>query len=76
MIEENVLGVCEVVALSEADYDDVISHLSSTGIVGGATYDALILHAATKVEVERIATLNEGDFRRVHPALAGKVVAP
>lgn len=76
LIEQNVLTNCEIVALSGADYANVISHLASTGIVGGATYDALILHAATKVEVDRIATLNEGDLRRVYPALSSKVVAP
>ncbi|MGH3085926.1 MAG: hypothetical protein ACRDSJ_01245 [Rubrobacteraceae bacterium] len=76
MIERNVLATCEIVALSAADYADVISHLASTGILGGTTYDALILHTATKVEVDRIATLNERDFRRVYPALADKIVAP
>jgi hypothetical protein len=75
-IEANILGVCEVVSLSDADYAGVISHLASLGVTGGPTYDALILHAATKVEVDRITTLNEGDFRRVYPAVADKVVAP
>lgn len=76
LIERNVLAVCEVVSLSETDYAEVVSHLASTGIHGGATYDALILHTATKVEVEKIITLNEKDFRRVYPSLSDKIAAP
>lgn len=76
LIEQNVLAACEVVSLSDVDYANVIAHLASTGVLGGATYDALILHAATKVEVERIVTLNERDFRRIYPTLSDKVVAP
>jgi len=76
LIERNVLDTCQIVPLSDADYADVISHLASTGVAGGATYDALILHAATKVEVEEIVTLNERDFRRVYPALSDKISAP
>lgn len=76
LIERNVLSVCEVVPLSEMDYADVVSHLASTGIRGGATYDALILHTATKMEIEKIMTLNERDFRRVYPSLSDKIAAP
>jgi predicted nucleic acid-binding protein len=76
LIEENVLESCEVVALSDRDYADLLVHLASVGIVGGTTYDALILHAATKVEIDRIVTLNERHFRQAYPALIDKLVAP
>ncbi len=54
----------------------MLVHLASVGIVGGTTYDALILHAATKVEIDRIVTLNERHFRQAYPALIDKLVAP
>lgn len=76
LIEQNVLENCEVVSLSEKDYADLIVHLASTGITGGMTYDALILHAATKVEVDRIITLNEKHFRKAHPTITDKLTAP
>lgn len=76
MIEQNILGTCEVVPLSGTDYADVVSHLASMGIRGGATYDALILHTAAKVEIEKVMTLNERDFRRVYPSLSDKIAAP
>lgn len=76
LIRRNVLTVFEVVSLSDADYAAVIDHLSDLGIVGGATYDALILYAALKANVDQVATLNEKDFRRVYPQFAGKIVSP
>jgi len=62
--------------LSDKDYAAVIDHLSGLGIVGGATYDALILHAALKADADQVVTLNEKDFRRVYPNLADKIVSP
>ena len=55
---------------------DTIERLSDLGIVGGATYDALILHAASKANVDQVVTLDERDFRKVRPDLADKIVAP
>ena len=62
--------------LSDQDYIQVIEHLAALGIVGGATYDALILRAAANAKVDLVVTLNEKDFQRVYPNLADKIVAP
>ncbi len=76
LIEHNVLNKFRVVFLSDEDYIAVINHLSGLGIVGGATYDVLILHAAVKANADQVVTLNEKDFLRVYPALADKIVSP
>jgi predicted nucleic acid-binding protein len=76
LIQQNVLEICRVVSLSEDDYVAIVGHLSDTGIVGGATYDALILYAALKADVDCVVTSNETDFRRIYPDLADKIVAP
>jgi predicted nucleic acid-binding protein len=76
LIKYNVLDVFEGVALSSKDYAAVMDHLADLGIVGGPTYDALILHAASKANVDQVVTLNEKDFRRVYPDLADKIVSP
>ncbi len=76
LIEHNVLNVLEVVYLTGDDYAMLISHLSALEIAGGATYDGLILHAASKAKVDRVVTLNEKDFRRVYPQLADRIVSP
>jgi predicted nucleic acid-binding protein len=64
------------VSLSETDYVNIIRHLASVGIVGGATYDALIVYVAMKIEIDQVLTLNARDFRRVYPGLANKMVEP
>ena len=50
-------------------------HLTDLGIVGGATYDALILRAAANAKVDLVATFNEKDFKRVYPDLEDKIVS-
>jgi predicted nucleic acid-binding protein len=76
LIRRNVLDVCQVVPLSDQDYAAIVDHLSKAGLVGGVTYDALILYAALKADVDRVVTLNERDFRRIYPSLANKIVSP
>lgn len=76
LIKRNVLDVCEVVSLSGKDYATVIDRLSDLGITGGATYDVLIMHAASKAKADQVVTLNEQDFRRVHPDLADRISSP
>ncbi len=76
LIQQNVVEKLEIVPLSSEDYFQVIEQLAEIGIVGGATYDALILRAAANAKVDLVVTLNEKDFRRVYPSLADKVVAP
>ena len=76
LIQQNVAEKLEIVSLSSEDYFQVINQLAEIGIVGGATYDALILRAAENAKVDLVVTLNEKDFRRVNPNLADKVVTP
>lgn len=75
-IERHVRSFFTVVSLSDVDYFTVIEHLSNQGIIGGATYDALILCAALKENVDQIVTLNVKDFRRLYPSLASRVITP
>ncbi len=76
LIRHNISGKLEVVSLSEQDYLQAIEHLAQVGIAGGATYDALILYAAVKIDADLVVTLNEKDFQRIYPDLAQKIVAP
>ncbi len=76
LIQRNIIQKLDVVPLTDQDYAQVIDVLAEIGIVGGATYDALILRAAAIAKVDLVVTLNEKDFRRVYPDLAEKVVSP
>lgn len=76
LIKDNILVFFEIVSLSGEDYAEVIDHLAGLGILGGATYDALILRAAMNADVDQVVTLNEKDFHRVYPELSAKIVTP
>ena len=76
LIEANMIGKVEIVALTVDDYTDLIRHLAQTGIAGGAVYDGVIACAAAKAQVDHIVTFNARDFRRVYPALAASVIIP
>jgi predicted nucleic acid-binding protein len=76
LIKQNILDVCEIIALTEGEYHTLVDHLAGENIQGGATYDALILHVAAKAAVDQIVTFNVDDFRRVYPSLTAKVVEP
>lgn len=76
LLVRNVLQHFEVITLGPGDYLTVIENLSSLGIVGGATYDALIMYAAISVEMDRIVTFNLRDFRRISPGLTDIIVSP
>lgn len=76
LIQNNVLDTCTVVTLSDSDYTALLNHLADLGIVGGAVYDGLLMHAAWIAGVDRVVTLNAHDFRRVYPALADIIFSP
>ena len=76
LIHDNVLTTCQVVPLTQGDYEAVIARLAERGLVGGLIYDALILYAAAKAQVDVIVTLNEKDFTRIDPSLANKITSP
>lgn len=76
LMRENVLGRAQIVALSATDYRGVLARQATLGLAGGAIYDALIARAAQKGRADRVVTLNRGDFLRVWPDGAERVVAP
>lgn len=76
LIQQNIINVCDIAALTELEYQTLIDHLAAHNIQGGATYDALILHTAAQAAVDHVVTFNIGDFRRVYPALAVTLIEP
>ena len=76
LIEDNIVGKVEIIALTVDDYSDLIRHLAQTGIAGGAVYDGVIACAAAKAQVDHIVTFNARDFRRVYPSLTASVIVP
>lgn len=76
LIDENVVKSARIISLSVADYRMAVKRSAEIGIVGGATYDALIARAAEKSGAGRLLTLNPDDFKRVWLQGAGIICVP
>jgi predicted nucleic acid-binding protein len=74
LLRENLLGTFEIVGLTPADYITILEDLQSRNLVGGVTYDALIMYVALKANVDKVITLNGRDFVRLFPQFGGEVV--
>ena len=58
MIEQTVLPLVDVVALSGIEYRQVITECAEAGWTGGAIYDAIHIRAAKKANCARLYTFN------------------
>lgn len=76
LIEDAILGHFEAITLNRDEYLSVIQHLAQIGIVGGTVYDAVIVYAGIKANVDHILSLNAKHFRRVYPSFAHKIIVP
>jgi len=76
LIREHVISRSQIVSLTASEYIDLIEWLAANGILGGATYDAIIVKAAQSARADCLATFNVADFRRLWPAEAYRIVTP
>jgi predicted nucleic acid-binding protein len=67
LVHENIVTISKVIALTSAEYSDVLKQVSQSGLIGGIVYDALIARVAQKAKVQRLLTFNSEHFRRVWP---------
>ena len=75
-IEEEVLNNFEVISLNKEEYLSIIKHLAQIGLTGGIVYDAVIVFAGIKANVDHILSFNAKHFRRVYPTFAHKIITP
>lgn len=77
MIEQTILPIAGVVALSAAEYRQVAAECADAGWTGGAIYDAVHIRAARKAECDRLYTFNVKHFRAIAPdEFRGRISAP
>ena len=76
-IEENVLKFFKVISLTGNDYASLLREAAVAGVAGGTIYDAVLLRAAEKSEVEKVYTLNVRHFQNIAPTkLVSQIAAP
>ena len=76
LLKREVIPYFQIVPLEQDDYLAMIQDLVNKGLFGPVTYDALIIHAARKINVDLIVTLNLDDFHRVAPEFASQIIEP
>lgn len=77
MIEQTILPIVEVVALSAAEYRQVITECAGAGWTGGAIYDSIHIRAARKAGCDRLYTFNVRHFRALaSDDFQGRISAP
>ena len=67
LIDTNLEAMARIVPLTIADYKTTIERMAEMGLSGGTVYDALVAAVARRLSVDKLLTLNAGDFHRVWP---------
>ena len=73
LIENNIKPFAKIVYLSDKDYFVIVEKMSSSGLIGGIVYDAIIVECALNSKVDKILTLNPKDFLRLTNESSTKV---
>lgn len=76
LVHEGVETSATQVAFTAGEYRETLKSVADLGLPGGVVYDALIARAAQKAGADRLLTLDPGDFRRVWPEGAERIVSP
>lgn len=74
LLRENIFGSFEIIGLTPTDYIAILEDLQQRNLVGGVTYDALIMYVAIKEAVDKVITTNGRDFLRLFPQFGGEVI--
>ncbi len=73
---QNVRERLTVITLTGDEYFTALAEASSSGVVGGAIYDALLARCALKGGATTLYTWNVNHFERLGPEIARRVKAP
>ena len=76
ILKDQIAPRLKIISLTPKDLLNAYAEAESKGIRGGAIYDYLHLVAARKAGVERLCTLNLGDFQAFHRPDDPDIVAP
>ncbi len=66
----------ELITLDAIEYFKVLENAVSSGISGGAAYDAIIAHCALKAKARTIYTWNVKHFNRLGEQVASRIRQP
>ena len=67
ILEASILPHMEIVALSAAEYKDLVRQCAAEGHIGGRVYDVVHVRCARKAKCDRLYTFNVKHFRALAP---------
>ena len=76
ILEKNIFPHFILTTPATEDYPAAIRSLAALGLGGGRIYDLLHLRAAAKLELDRIYTFNESEWKTLAPEMASLISAP
>ena len=75
-LEKEILPYFTIVEFTRDDYIAVLNQLRKAGLSGALIFDALIVHAGKKAQVDYVLTLNIKHFHLVVPEFAAQIIEP
>jgi predicted nucleic acid-binding protein len=72
----NIRERLTIVALDEEEYFEAVEATAAAGVTSGGIYDAVLGQCALKAAAKTIYTWNVKHFKRLPPAIAGRVTTP
>ena len=54
----------------------MVDHMVAQGFIGGIVYDALLVYASIRANVDVVLTLNARHFRQIYPEVATRIIDP
>lgn len=75
LIENNIKSFAKTVYLSDKEYFNILDRVSTSNLMGGIVYDAIIVECALKAKANEILTLNSKDFLRLTDGVPIKITA-
>lgn len=72
----NIRDRLSLVALTEAEYFEIVEASAAAAVTGGGIYDAVLAHCALKAGAKTIYTWNVKHFKRLGPEIAKRVTTP
>lgn len=76
LIHSDIEALAKVVSLSPTEYGSVVKRVADLGLSEGVIYDAIVVAAAKKSQVDQVLTFNINDFKRVWPEGADRLITP
>ena len=76
LLEENVFGYAQILALDAGEYGEVVRQLVARSLPGAIIHDAIIARVAELARVDRLVSINASHFLKVWNGDPARIISP